>query len=313
MIDKPEDFQVDVRQCSSWAEISEWIGEFPPPETSIDYGESGFATKAWVFRGLKKSCYQLEPSIEREARNKSMDWAALETLVSSEYKARARMHLSAPLIPTDDVTWLAQMQHYAIPTRLLDFTYSPFVALYFAIRNGHIESDRTDARLWAVDASAVNNSFRYVARNAAWAANQGQRFHVLDPENFSTDRDSVTADSEELRTLIGESLYAIDKRRGELNRSGCVCAASPSAFNPRLVNQQGLFLLNCSEGLSFYDSLIKMMGRKSGWYKVIDIPAWLVTEIEGRLFQMNINEQSLFPDMEGLAGLIRQKLRLHWK
>jgi len=37
-----------------------------------------------------------------------------------------------------------------------------------------------------------------------------------------------------------------------------------------------------------------------------------IPEIEDRLFQLNIHEQSLFPDMEGLSGLIRQRVRLHW-
>jgi hypothetical protein len=40
---------------------------------------------------------------------------------------------------------------------------------------------------------------------------------------------------------------------------------------------------------------------------------WPIPEIEGKLFQRNIHEQSLFPDMEGIAGLIRQKSRLNWK
>lgn len=87
------------------------------------------STPAWVARDGSSVTHEAEglTSIEREALDKSMEWAALEALVLSEYIARARMHLSAPLIPSDEVTWLAQMQHYAIPTRLLDFTYSPFV------------------------------------------------------------------------------------------------------------------------------------------------------------------------------------------
>lgn len=52
---------------------------------------------------------------------------------------------------------------------------------------------------------------------------------------------------------------------------------------------------------------------ESEWCKTFDIPVHLIPEIEGRLFQMNIHEQSLFPDLEGLAGMIRQKIRLHWK
>lgn len=49
------------------------------------------------------------------------------------------------------------------------------------------------------------------------------------------------------------------------------------------------------------------------WYKVLDLPVSLIPEIEERLFQMNIHEQSLFPDLEGLAGLMRQEIRLHWR
>ena len=47
--------------------------------------------------------------------------------------------------------------------------------------------------------------------------------------------------------------------------------------------------------------------------QTFDIDGSALPEIEQRLFQMNIHEQSLFPDMEGLAGLIRQSIRLHGK
>jgi hypothetical protein len=90
---------------------------------------------------------------------------------------------------------------------------------------------------------------------------------------------------------------------------------SPPTFNPRLASQQGVFLINCAEDLSFERSLFKMMEPCVNWYKNFDIDAGAVSipAIHNRLFQMNIHEQSLFPDIEGLAGLIRQKIRLHWK
>jgi FRG domain len=71
------------------------------------------------------------------------------------------MHLGKSALPKDDLTWLALMQHYAIPTRLLDFTYSPFVGLYFAIQNNTSASG--NIRLSAIDAQAVNGRFRKVA------------------------------------------------------------------------------------------------------------------------------------------------------
>jgi hypothetical protein len=134
------------------------------------------------------------------------------------------------------------------------------------------------------------------------------------PADFSTPRDDVTIETQGLHALIVESLSAAGKYRWLLNKSGCVCAASPPSFNPRLVSQQGIFLLNCAEKLAFSESLEKMMGEtKLCWRKTIDIPVELIPDIEDRLFQMNVHEQSLSPDVEGLAGLIRQKLRLHWK
>ena len=55
-----------------------------------------------------------------------------------------------------------------------------------------------------------------------------------------------------------------------------------------------------------------MAAVRSPWYNVFEIPSRLLPEVEDRLFQMNIHELSLFPDVEGLAGFIRQKVRLHW-
>lgn len=253
MTKKSGDPQAPNRILSSWDEIAECLGGFPAPTTSIDCdSEAGeiVAKKAWVFRGLKSSCYELQPTIEREARSTNWRWSALEVHVSNEFKARARMHLSPPLIPDDELTWLALMQHYAIPTRLLDFTYSPFVALYFAIRVGHEGPARRHVRVWAVDSIAVNNRFDWIARD--------KKFPLLSIYDIvPSQRDILTTEAQSLRDLIGRSMVATGRFKWELNRSGCICAVSPPASNPRLVNQQGIFLVNCAEDLVFQESLIR--------------------------------------------------------
>ena len=318
MGEKSSDPETANRTCSTWAEVVQFLEEFPSAEMIIDH-EGEVTGTAWVFRGLKNSCYELKPAIEREAQSKSMEWAALEVLISSEFKSRAHMHLSPSSIPKDELTWLAQMQHYAVPTRLLDFTYSPFVAVYFAIRNSLEDQGRTHVRLWAIDARAVNYRFRSVASRARFEQYKRDGKVVLREVNignlddYSTDRDQVIAETQGLGTLIAGSLSAKSTYRAELNRQGCVRVASPPTFNPRLASQQGTFLLNFAQDLSFNESLIKMMEPCNGWCRTLDIDASAISEIEGRLFHRNIHEQSLFPDMEGLAGLIRQKIRLHWK
>jgi hypothetical protein len=231
--------------CSNWTDTVQWVEQFPAPEIAIDY-EGDVTGTAWVFRGLKDSRYQLLPTIEREAECTGMPWSALEVLVSSEFKSRAHMHLSN-LIAGDEFTWLAQMQHYAIPTRLLDFTHSPFVALYFAIRESRQEKDRASVRVWAIDAGAINSRFRLIASKARSAQREydgkptSHRVR-LDLDSFATARDSMVDETHGMRTLIAESLAASQAFRGVLNRSGGVCVASPPAFNPRLAGQQGVFL-----------------------------------------------------------------------
>lgn len=133
------------------------------------------------------------------------------------------------------------------------------------------------------------------------------------PDDFATDRDAVTSETKGRAKLIEDALSATGIFRGELNRQGSVCAALPPEFNPRLASQQGVFLLSFAEGLSFRSSLHRMMSDCVGWSKVFDLASSAMDEVEERLFQMNIHEQSLFPDIDGLAGLIRQKARLQWR
>jgi hypothetical protein len=319
-----DDPQAPNRLLSSWDKITKCFDDFSAPKTAVEFDiDLDVKVTGWVFRGLKNRCYKLQPTIEREAKGKKdLEWPSLEEFVSAEFKARARMHLSPLLIPDETFSWLALMQHYAIPTRLLDFTYSPFVALYFAIRNGHEYAGgpkgRTHVRLWAVDAAAVNDRFRQVAQVARVQRRKkekGARRRVaipLDPDTYASQRERIT-ESTGVHELIDKSLSATPRQRAALGRSGCVCAASPPIFNPRLVSQQGVFLLNCAEYLGFQDSLKTMMEPcKNEWCMTFDIPVHLIPEIESRLFQMNIHEQALFTDIEGLAGLIRQKARLHW-
>lgn len=308
-------------KCSDWPEIVSCLEEFPSLEVRYD---EGYVTRTgWVFRGLPDSCFCLEPSIERKARDKSMSWLALQRLIALEFQSRAHMHFSPTVAsPEHDLTWLAQMQHYGIPTRLLDFTYSPFVALYFAIREQCNNKKRSGVRLWAIDETAVNERFKRVVYNAETevrkqAGEGGSRFRAAippNPDSFASDADIINSEIQEMPQLIAQALQATGTLRKELERQGSVAVALPPAFNPRLASQQGVFLVNCAESLRFGESLKLMMApHKEVWCRRFDISGEAITHIEQKLFQMNIHEQSLFPDMVGLAGFILQKVRLHWK
>jgi hypothetical protein len=309
------DIKPIVNELRNWSDVADQLGAFPAPRLAYD-PDGDLQNHAWIFRGVNDSSFELEPGIERCAKGSGIGWAALESKASEEFKNRAHVYLNQPLTTTDELTWLALMQHYGVPTRLLDFTLSPFVALYFAARHC-ANKDRKAVRVWAINSQLINTRCAGVVWNATKADEERRgvkRSHKVSllSEDALTDRDVLISESAAMQQRNREVLTATGTFRSKLNKQGCVSVAFPPSFNPRLGSQQGLFLLNGAEELIFTDSLARMMKDDHDWCKAFDIPVAVLPDIETRLFQMNIHELSLFPDMNGLAGLVNQKIRLHW-
>lgn len=94
--------------------------------------------KAWVFRGHSDAAWHIESTIARYCRNHdkniSKSWLDGRELESVRKFQKAGHHFLTHLPKDDDMLgWLAVMRHYGAPTRLLDFTYSPITALFFAV------------------------------------------------------------------------------------------------------------------------------------------------------------------------------------
>lgn len=175
--------------------------------------------------------------------------------------------------------WLALGQHRGLPTRLLDWTYSPFVALHFATAN--VDMIDHDGAVWAINFVEAN---RFLPRRLKG---------ILDAEGS----DSATA---EMLSAFG-SLRRFDR----LARDPFVVFLEPPSLDPRIVNQFALFSLMSSPIASLDDWL---MAHPTVAKRII-IPASLKWEIRDKLDQANINERVLFP---GLDGLSRWLTRYYW-
>jgi hypothetical protein len=89
----------------------------------------------YVYRGQSRT-WSLAPSLARLCRDLGLDSfkaQEIEYLLLKRFKARAGVYLSQVARDTDTVGWWTLMQHYRAPTRILDWTLSPVVALYFAV------------------------------------------------------------------------------------------------------------------------------------------------------------------------------------
>jgi hypothetical protein len=83
-----------------------------------------------IFRGVSDKSYHLVTGIGRLTFAQESDRARYEQEVLAEFKKRSLPHLKS--VPSSNLEWLQLAQHYGIPTRLLDWSHNPLVALYFA-------------------------------------------------------------------------------------------------------------------------------------------------------------------------------------
>lgn len=175
--------------------------------------------------------------------------------------------------------WLALGQHRGLPTRLLDWTYSPFVALHFA--TSHLAHMNEDGVVWTIN--------------------------FVEANRFVPDRLKRLMRAEGSDTATVDMLTAFRSLRDfdRLGRSPFVVFLEPPSVDPRIVNQLALFSLMSSTSATLDDWLAvhPALARR------IIIPAGLKWEVRDKLDQANVNERVLFP---GLDGLSRWLTRYYW-
>jgi FRG domain len=125
-----------------------WNETILKSEAEITHVLTELRGKRWLSRGLSKSYGGLVPSIDRDGRDKlsRQEKLSLERQSIDIFQSTARYFATAAeaLALKDDFTALIVLRHYGVPTRLLDWSWSPYVAAYFAA-SGH---DKENGEIW---------------------------------------------------------------------------------------------------------------------------------------------------------------------
>ena len=186
---------------------------------------------------------------------------------------------------TSDWKWLAVAQHHGLPTRLLDWTFSPFVAMHFA--TNELDKMDKDGVIWMVNLDSIRErvppSFK----------------RVLDEHYALTFSVEMLEDDNDLKQP-----FVFDETEG--SRDPFVMFFEPPSLDPRIVNQWGLFSMmnrldvRLDEWLASIHSAPKEMVRK------IIISAEAKWEIRDRLDGMNMSERVIMPGLDGLSTWLKR-------
>ena len=245
----------------TWSELNEMLfaGSWNP--------ELQRFRSPYAFRGLASTAHKLSNSLLRLAGQASINTLELSLLRNFSKYAHAQ-----PAPGVESVWhWLALGQHHGLPTRLIDWTYSPFVALHFATE--HPEEYDKDGIVWCVN---------FVEANKRLPARLKQ---IMQSDGSET----VTVD---MLNAIGD-LQQFDA----LARKPFLVFMEPPAVDRRILNQWALFSLMSSPTAHMRDWL----EEHPDLCRRVIVPAALKWEIRDKLDQANINERILFPDLDGLS------------
>jgi hypothetical protein len=137
----------------------------------------------WAFRGERDERWPLYSSLSRYLqgfRIAPAAWPEQERRIIRIFKRKAHQFLEKPPELDDDFQWLALMQHHGAPTRLIDFTWSPYVAAFFAL-----ERTLGDGVVWAIDPAKVDSSRNFKpARTDPRTAGNFQRYYLKGNRRF---------------------------------------------------------------------------------------------------------------------------------
>lgn len=221
---------------------------------------------SYVYRGLEDHHFDLSTSLNRQGE-----------INIEKHLLRNFIKYSKLTEASSTWKWLAIAQHHGLPTRLLDWTYSPLVALHFA----------------TCDYSKFDKD------GLIWAANYVESGSFL-PEKLMK---VLRTEGSYIFTagMLDQVMDTIPKLNN-ISKEAFAIFLEPPSIDDRIVNQYAVFSMMSDPNVLIDDWIIS---KKISHFKIL-IPAKLKWEIRDKLDQSNINERVLFPGLDGLATWLKR-------
>lgn len=243
------------------------VTSVPDLIAALERDHAHYSGAVW-FRGHARKTWKLAPGYLRLTNPPS------ESTLLKRFKQSAAMLLDRD--PKDSFDWLFLMQHYGLPTRLLDWSESPLVALYFAVED-HDKHPAEDAALWCLRPSDLNKK--------ANIQDDHEEFFI------------PSFDDQELKNYSLESLSNGPKRTRLFP-----IATIATRNNPRIQAQLGVFTIHHLDEVP-----IEEIGDASHVVKYT-IPAINREPILNQLRVLGFSKFTMFPELASIGDNIKRGL-----
>ena len=252
-----------IFEVGSWRELDDAIAD-----TSWRRDiEQVHSTLVW--RGLARSDYSNISSLARL----SEDYPRLERHLVRNFRKYAHREAPGPTM----WDWLSLAQHHGLPTRLLDWTFSPLVALHFATASWADD----EAILWAVDCEGAHELLPAALLRRDWSG----RARSCSPPRCSPEH---APDLDGFDELTEDEPF--------------VLFFEPPSLDERIVNQAAVLSAISDPRCHMEEWLAAQPELWRAWR----IRPAVKTEIRERLDQAHVNERVLMPGLDGLAAWLRR-------
>ncbi len=233
------------------------------------------------FRGVCDNTYSLMPGLYWQFKNENEEQVIMMAEdIREEFKRRG-VFIEQHNRFLEDGEWLQLMQHYGVPTRLLDWTEGALIALYFSIRMivYKKKNKKTTPCVWMLNPSWLND----VTNNTSLPAYLNESAMAKYPNTDAKARP-----------------YLIEKELPDYP-----IAIYPMYIDPKMIAQKSTFTLHGK----IKDSFMELSSKYSRDAQICNILIDLkkTNAIAEELTMMGITESTIFPDLKSIANEIRNE------
>jgi hypothetical protein len=239
----------------------------------------------YIYRGHSDKRWRLQSTLERILGDLfATDAEKYENYAISVFQSKFHLYDKLNERPKTKLEWLSIMQHYGVPTQMIDFTASPYVALYFALENASKTADESFA-VYAID-------YRELSKKSLAYIKEKDKTIDIDYGDLHYKREELFND------IIDKHSYDI------------LWEVEPAISNLRLDRQSGCFLISGCKTLTIETLLAREIYNDVEIIKFI-IPGRFWDNIYNLLERMNITSKTIYGDLDGLSRSIKLFMRAY--